>query len=276
MKDNTRIAQTLLITAACAAVFVLYFFGKTVPKPKQVTVTETVEDHSDHNHSSTANTNDWQIEAEASLSADDMEQLKQLKSNNFSGIAAFWANRKRHDIAAIFKNKFAEAQSDFRNWDTSGDAAIVAFRADPQDSVKATFFINQALQAYSNALILEDNITTKLKLAKVQTEITGQTMEGVVLLREIVDADPNHIQANYELGALSIRSGQWEKAIQRFTTVIKADPNLIDAYVLKAQSLIQLEQRDEALATLRTALENTGSPEVIDAINEMVNNIEKN
>lgn len=276
MKHNSGLYRTLLVTAAGAAVFVLYFFGRTIPEATTAEGTDTVENHSDHDHLSTADTEAWIAQAEATLVQQEKVSLQALKANNdLSGIAAFWAAIDRHDIAALFKQKQAEADSNFKNWDTTGDAAVVAFR-NTTDTPQMNFFIQEAVESYANALLLEENITTKLKLATLHTEITGQTMQGVLLYREVVEEDPDHIQANFELGVLSIRSSQWDKALQRFNTVINAEPDFIDAYILKAQSLVGLNQPQEAIAVLETARTKARSQETLNALDEIKKSILKN
>jgi len=273
---NGRIYRTLLLTAAGAAVFVLYFFGRTIPKATIVEGKDSVENHSDHNHPSDVDSETWITLAEETLVQQDQVSLQALKTgNDLSGIAAFWANLNRHDIAALFKQKHASEQSNFKNWDTTGDAAVVAFR-NSTDSLQQMYFLNEAIEAYANALLLEEDITTQLKLAKLHTEVTGQTMQGVLLYREVVEKDPEHIQANFELGVLSIRSSQWEKALQRFNTVITANPDFIDAYILKAQSLVGLGRSQEAIEVLDDVRTKTDSPETLNVLDEIKKSILKN
>jgi Flp pilus assembly protein TadD len=46
-----------------------------------------------------------------------------------------------------------------------------------------------------------------------------------MMLREVVSADPKHEMAQYNLGMLSVKSGQLDKAIDRFNTVLEINPD---------------------------------------------------
>ena len=49
------------------------------------------------------------------------------------------------------------------------------------------------------------------------------------MLKELADADEPNIDAVFLLGQLSVQSGQLEKAVERYTQVLELDPNHIEA-----------------------------------------------
>lgn len=51
----------------------------------------------------------------------------------------------------------------------------------------------------------------------------GEPMKGILKLREIADKNPENMRAQFQLGLLSIKSGQFEKAIDRFKVVLEKD-----------------------------------------------------
>jgi len=61
-------------------------------------------------------------------------------------------------------------------------------------------------------------------------------MKGVGVLRELTAKDPNHIPANLMLGKMSIQSGQFDKAILRFETVLKQEPKNKEALYFLAEA----------------------------------------
>ena len=48
----------------------------------------------------------------------------------------------------------------------------------------------------------------------------GETMEGVRMLKGVLEKDPKNIDAIWELGKLSMQSKQYEKAIGRFKSFV--------------------------------------------------------
>ena len=48
-------------------------------------------------------------------------------------------------------------------------------------------------------------------------------MQGILMLRDLAEKEPNNIDAQWHLGELSVESGQFEKAIMRFSKVVELD-----------------------------------------------------
>jgi tetratricopeptide (TPR) repeat protein len=61
--------------------------------------------------------------------------------------------------------------------------------------------------------------------AAVQMVQSGQSpMEGILKIRALVEADSTFEEAHLWLGAFSLQSGQRDKAVERFETVIRLNP----------------------------------------------------
>jgi cytochrome c-type biogenesis protein CcmH/NrfG len=67
-------------------------------------------------------------------------------------------------------------------------------------------------------------------------EGTGEPMKGVQMLRAITREKPDDVPANMLLGRMSIQSGQFDKAIGRFETVLKKEPENKEALYFMAQA----------------------------------------
>ena len=50
-----------------------------------------------------------------------------------------------------------------------------------------------------------------------------QPMQGILMLRDILEDEPNNIRVHYHLGEFSMQSGQYEKAEMRFKKVLELD-----------------------------------------------------
>jgi len=48
--------------------------------------------------------------------------------------------------------------------------------------------------------------------------------QGIMKLRAVIDRDSNNIAAIYQLGIMSIESGQTEKAVKRFEKLLLLQP----------------------------------------------------
>lgn len=82
----------------------------------------------------------------------------------------------------------------------------------------------------------------------------GNPMEAIFKLREVVQEDPNHRDAQFYLGQFSMMSGQWEKAVERFQIVLTIRPDDEVAAESLAQSLANAGRVEGAIQHLESFL----------------------
>ena len=98
------------------------------------------------------------------------------------------------------------------------------------------------------------NLNAKVDLAVSIYNINNQEppknsadlMRPALLLREVVAADSNHVDALYYLGKLAQASNQLEKAIERFKKLVYLQPQNREHYLELSQMYEQLGQEKEA------------------------------
>lgn len=80
-------------------------------------------------------------------------------------------------------------------------------------------------------------------------------MEGIMMLREIIAKDENNVEAQYWLGVFSVRSGQYDKAIERFNKVIQIQPDYLAAYIDMGGLYIEMDSAEKALTFFHKGIE---------------------
>lgn len=74
----------------------------------------------------------------------------------------------------------------------------------------------------NNTTILKENEGSfEIQIKKgISTTLNSETpMQGIMMLREVLDKDPDNVKAHYALGVLSVISMQYDKATERFSKV---------------------------------------------------------
>jgi uncharacterized protein HemY len=99
-------------------------------------------------------------------------------------------------------------------------------------------------------------------------------MQGITLLREVVQADPENVNANLNLGLFSMKSGQFDKAISRFETVVKKKPSA-ENYALLAEAFEQSGDKKSAISALTKAKEYVIDPQIVNGIDDYIKTLEK-
>ena len=129
--------------------------------------------------------------------------------------------------------------------------------ADEADSAKNVYMVSQSISIYRKVLSIDTgNLDAKANLGWLITRTGGPPMEGITLLRAVVAANPHHIKAQLYLGFLSMNSGQYEKAIQRFEAVKSMDSQNLNVYLYLAEAFQAAGKTDSAVWILKE-LKNT-------------------
>ena len=106
------------------------------------------------------------------------------------------------------------------------------------------------------------NLYFKNRLAMVLTA-SQNPMLGVMMLREIIEVNPENRLALLNLGLLAIQSGQFEKAKERFKELTRLNPVDYESKLYLAVSLIETDSQDQAVIVLNEILSTSDSLPVI-------------
>ncbi|PIQ21298.1 MAG: hypothetical protein COW65_09935 [Cytophagales bacterium CG18_big_fil_WC_8_21_14_2_50_42_9] len=85
-------------------------------------------------------------------------------------------------------------------------------------------------------------------------------MQGINLLREVITTDPDNEKALFNLGILSIQSGQYDKAVERFRHLIEVNPKHVQGNFYLAVSLAETGQKEEAKQVFNRARKLDADP----------------
>jgi tetratricopeptide (TPR) repeat protein len=88
----------------------------------------------------------------------------------------------------------------------------------------------------------------KTKIEQAIELVNGPNpMAGITMLRDMVAEDSTNVDAHYQLGVFAVKSGQMDRAIQRFNKVIQLEPNYLGAYIDLGGVYQSMNQLDKAL-----------------------------
>jgi cytochrome c-type biogenesis protein CcmH/NrfG len=73
-------------------------------------------------------------------------------------------------------------------------------------------------------------------------------MQGIMMLREVLATDPNNELALFNMGMLSIQSGQNERALERLDKLVKINPAHIQGQLLLGIAMMNSGDRKGARA----------------------------
>lgn len=168
-----------------------------------------------------------------------------------------WDGQGVWSISAGYFELVAKTSPGERQWLNAAYRYFDAFKAAP-DTAAQRKYVESAIRCYQEVIrIAPDNLDAKTDLGVCYAEGSTNPMQGIMMLREVVEKNPDHENAQFNLGVLSVKSGQLDKAVVRFSKVMEIDPRRKDAAFLLARCYADMGQRDKALQTLETLRNDT-------------------
>jgi len=189
-------------------------------------------------------------------------------------LAEKWDDVNQPAPGAFYYEQIASSENTFENWLKAGDLFTQAYE-NSTDSVAQPVMVQHASASYKKAVELNPkNVDARAGLGIAYVNGSGAPMEGIKLLLEVVKEQPAHIKANMSLGLFSIRSGQYDKAIGRFKTVIANKPNP-EAWFYLASTYESMGMNDEAIAAYQKSKELAADPSLSTYVDKKVAELKK-
>jgi tetratricopeptide (TPR) repeat protein len=178
-------------------------------------------------------------------------------------------------IGAHYFSKLANRINDENSWFNAG-LRFYEFAATNEDTAMQMYATKEAIVAFEKVIALnENNIEAKNALAICYIQNDMDIMKGVQLLKDVTKRDSNNIEANYTLGMLSMRSGQVDKAVGRFETLVKLQPMNPEFHYYLGEAYNQMGKKKDALReyeTFKTLVPDEGAKKNIEVtINNLKN-----
>ncbi|WP_242929442.1 tetratricopeptide repeat protein [Pontibacter vulgaris] len=286
-------AQILIVVAAIALAAVMFFLPKVVvnEKDKQsfekgataaVPEGHSEDDGHEHGTEPAAGAPATATSADAAHMTATPEQLLELatarakynkatdgqaKSRLAGELAAAYATASKFDSAGYYYEIAAKARPGEKSYKKAGDQYYQAFTfAATQErakelGVKAREMYEQVLKNNPTDLDSKTNIA--------MTYIASENpMQGIMLLREVIAADPNNEKALFNLGILSMQSNQYDKAEERFRKLVAVNPEHIEGTFYLAVSLAETGKKEEAVALFNKVKKMSKDPALTTSVDE--------
>jgi tetratricopeptide (TPR) repeat protein len=189
-------------------------------------------------------------------------------------LATQWDNANQPAPAAFYYQEIAHKSNAMADWLNTGNRFNAAYRV-TQDTLAQGAFVANAVEAFEHATKLQPaSLEAKTGLGVAYVNGGATPMQGIALLLDVVKQQPNNREANLNLGMFSMKSGQYQKAVQRFKTLI-AQKEEVEPYFYLAESYKQLGQKKEAIAAYEKCKELMGDPVAGQRIDEYIKELKK-
>lgn len=192
---------------------------------------------------------------------------------SFSRLSDLWKRNNQDAAAAYYKGKAAKLENSEKSLTFAAQfyMHMMEHESEPSmlrwEATEATALLEQALK------LDPEKEETKLLLATCYIEGAGEPMKGVQILLAITREKPDDIPANMLLGRMSIQSGQFDKAVGRFETILKKEPANTEAMYFLAQAYEGKGDKQKAIELLQECKRIVNKPEFSREIDQHISSL---
>ncbi len=244
--------QIIVISVAALLIVLLFILPKSKPavETKQVAVKEEKSDDiKTHVDAIISQLDSASLSITEKIKKDyALETDRGKKSALLDSLIAIWDFYGKPLVSAYYSEQKLELIGDDNILKEVADRYF--FSTNHADDHLKSHLFEKAEVFYTRFLEKDSiDIEAKINLAVCYVESSKDPMRGIGLLKEVLEKDPDNIKAHLNLGYFSIKSGQFDKAIDRFEKVLKIDPKHNEA-------LLYLGDVYESKGELPKAIEN--------------------
>ena len=177
------------------------------------------------------------------------------------------------DSLAKYSEIRALEDPSFENLLTAGDGYYEAFNFAVEPSKRNA--LAEKARDYYNRILEEDPSLLDVKSKLAMTYVSGsEPMTGIMMLREVLEKDPDNEMAIYNLGLLAITSGQLDRAIERFDKLWSLNPENPDANFYLGYCLYETGKKQESRPYFER-VKNVGNRELVLVAEDYLKRINK-
>lgn len=262
----------------------LYFFGNTTPPSTNSTVV-----NSGNTTSGTITTADVLNAAKKNLSAQQLSQLVQLENSVVRGdvkeqkiriyrqLASYWQDSLHNqEIAAYYFGESAKLENSEKNINFAA-RLLLQYVTSEENPAMQTWLATNAKALFEQSLQINpnnDSVQVELGACYLFGNISSTPMDGILKIKQVTDRDPNNMYAQLMLGLGDIKSGQYDKAIERLQLVAKKEPDNLQAVFNLAETFERKGDKSNAVAWYRKVENMINVPEAKQEIEQRIKTLE--
>jgi tetratricopeptide (TPR) repeat protein len=264
-----RHPKLILTVAALVLVVVLYLLPKVVVDNERLENASVIGETSG---TEVAKSHDRKLaDTEKSVIANLKEgintDLNPEKSANFAdSLGGLFASLNHLDSAAYYYAIAADLEPKLTRWLKAGEGYFEAYSFTVEAEKQQR--LGENARKYFNLALEQEPGLNDAKAKTALTYLPNQPMQAVLLLREVVEQDPDNELGLYNLGLLSLQSQQFDKAVNRFEALTKSHPENLEGQFYLAVSYFEYGDQAKAKEQFELVKNMDTDPEVQVTVDE--------
>ena len=278
-----RKQQLVLGLSGLTLLLLLYFFGNTVAPGKPAPTAETPT------AAAILTTPDVIAKFKSGIDTQRIQVITQLENSVVRGdvknqqvhvyhqLASYWMDTLHNEIIGAYYTGEAAKLENSEKKLTFAAHLLLGNMMSATDASMQRWLATQAKQLFDKALTINpgnDSSKIGVGVCYMFGNISDSPMQGILAIKQIADKDSNNLYAQMMLGLGGIQSGQYDKAAERFLTVVKKQPGNIEAILNLAGTYERMGNKAEAVKWYENALNYIQIPQAKKDIEERIKSLQ--
>ena len=276
--------QIFLIGGGILLLVIILLFGNTVPPKKPVTQSPSTTQQPDIDIKSILSTSKQKLNPSQQSYVSQLESavvrgnVKDQQIAVYRQLAAFWRDSAHALLPyAWYTAEAAKLENSEKNLTFAAHFLLDGVRSQEDPSLKRWMAI-QAKELFEKALQLNpSNDSSKVGLGSCYLfgNISETPMEGINMIRKVAEEKPDNMYAHMMLGIGSLISGQYDRAIERLSTVTAAQPSNLEAVIMLAEAYERKGDKKNAITWYEKSMPLLKNPEIVKEIDHRISELKK-
>jgi tetratricopeptide (TPR) repeat protein len=265
--------QFILTGGGLVLLVLLFFFGRTIPKKSNGPAVPAANTAA---NGQTVNTNDLLAKAKQQLSTSQLAHVTQLENsvtrgdvkqqqiNAYQQLAHFWNDSAhQHEIGLYYLAESAKLENSEKSLTFAAHLLLDDLMA-TNDPAMQNWMGLQAKALFEKSLELNpanDSSRVGLGACYMFGNVSDNPMEGILAVRKVAEQHPDNLYAQMMLGLGGVKSGQFDKAIERFLIVVNKQPDNLEAIFNLAETYERKGDKPNAIKWYSVAEKLIAVPE---------------
>lgn len=280
-----------MLAASLVVIVLLFSFVSIIPpgvknKPATNAGLQAANTHTSPDSSSAFSTEYILTQSKNALPLYQQDYLKALDAklsgaNNdatvLQSLASFWIDTvHNHILGAYYIGKIGKLENSQKKLTFAARLMLDNLMSE-ENAPMQKWIGQQTKELFETVLALDpanDSAKVGLGAAYLFGNFSENPMAGISLLREVTDKDPSNAYANLMLGMGGVRSGQFDKAIERFEKVLEVNPDNLQAIFHIAETYDRKGDKQNAIKWYKTAEEKIAIPEAKQEIKDRIKQLQ--
>lgn len=280
----------ILVGGGLILLIILFFFIPTTPTAPPVSEQHHAGDGHNHGAESTAKITTAAILASSKekLTPAQLDYITRLENSvvrgdvknqsvhTFHQLAKFWRDSVPNPLLNTFYvGEAAKLENSEKNLTFAANLFLGSLQIQENPALK-TWMAEEAKTLFEKALEINPvNDSAKVGLGSLYffANLGENPMSGILKVREVAEKNPDNMYAQFMLGVGGMMSGQLDKAAERFVTVIKHQPENLEAILRLAEVYEMQGKKAQAITMYEQSKKLINNPGFLSDVNERIKSL---